>query len=43
MHVRFQQMFKNGDDEVCIDCLASNMMLPNCLECEHYKEVKNNE
>ena len=34
---------KIGDDEVCTDCLASNMMLPNCLECEHYKEIKSNE
>jgi len=28
-------------DEICTDCLASSMLIPNCIKCEYYlKGVK---
>ena len=30
-------------EEICNDCLSSNMNFPDCSECEHYKEAKLNE
>ena len=29
-------------EEICDDCLSSNMNFPNCSKCEYYKETKAN-
>lgn len=30
-------------EDICNDCLCSNMNFPDCSECEYYKEAKANE
>lgn len=41
--MRKMSRLSSEQEDICNDCLCSNMNFPNCSECEHYKEAKSNE
>lgn len=41
--MRKMSRLSSEQEDICNDCLSSNMNFPNCSECEYYKETKVNE
>lgn len=40
--MRQMSNLSSEQEDICDDCLSSNMNFPNCSECEYYKEAKSN-
>lgn len=40
--MRQMSKLNSEQEDICNDCLCSNMNFPNCCECEYYKEAKSN-
>lgn len=41
--MRQMSRLNSEQEDICNDCLSSNMNFPNCFKCEYYKEAKANE